>query len=422
MANHWKIEDRIEPTLQGDMPVEHISFLRGPKPAPVGLYARAATLALVLMYLGFALGFAVTNGRSYPELVGVGLGCLAAVMIPVWISGWWDENKNQRTRYKVAAWAAAILLAVQVVGFVSLRESWQQLVQGKPLTSEELEKRAHRCERGGDLACAEDSWSQYVKRSQDDGRAFAMLGMIKSRRDDHAGAIEQFEKAIAQGTGAYDLFAYYAASLAKVGRTDDAIEWYYGALAAVPSLVDVRASLAKLLVNKSRHYEALALLQAFDSQREASGRPAYFTGQRIAIEKSIGEQVRDHAHGESLRLSAYGGHFFAPVTLGKARPMPFMVDTGATLTSLNQDMLLDSSVSFRTVDSDARMITADGRRVPAEVVVLASIQVGPHRLTNVKAVVCKDCVPLLGASVLSKFNMQSSKVRGSEFLTLAPRP
>lgn len=423
MANHPEPDGRIEPTLDSVVLLEHISFLRGPLQVPAGVYLRSATLGLVVLYLGFNLAIAISNRRSYPELLGVCLGSLLVVMTPVWIAGWWNDNRNQRTRYKVAAGTAAILLALQVAGHFSLRGSVHQLLNnGASLTSDELVQRALRCERGGDLACAEESWSEYLKLRPDDERGLTTLGVVKSKRDDHAGAIQQFERAIAQGAGAYDLFAYYAASLASVGRTDEAIDWYYGALASAPKLVDVRAALAKLLVNKSRRYEALALLQAFDSRLEASGRPGYFTAQRIAIERGIGEAgSTSDATPEALHLSAYGGHFFAPVTLGAARPTAFMVDTGATLTSLSYSMLEQSKVAYRLLDDDARMLTADGRRVPAQVILLETIRVGPHVLRNVKAVVCKDCVPLLGASALSHFDMQSSKTRGLEFLSLVPR-
>ncbi|ROZ72488.1 retropepsin-like aspartic protease [Ramlibacter sp. WS9] len=419
MTHQQEPDGRIEPTLDGGGRLDYISFLRGPKQLAAGVYLRASTWGLVTAYVGFNLFVALSNRRSFPELVGAALGSLLVLMIPVWISGWWDENKTQRTRYKVAACAASVLLVVQAGAFLSLRGTLQQVLgKNTVLSSEELAQRALRCQQSGDLACAEASWTDFLKLHPDDGRALTTLGVVKSKRDDHTGAIQQFEKAIATGSGAYDLFAYYAVSLASVGRTDEAIEWNYAALAAVPKLVDVRGALARLLVSKSRPYEALALLQAFDSRLEATGGSAYFTAQRTAIEKGITEVG---AAKDPLRLAAYGGHFFAPVSVGPARPAAFMVDTGATLTALSQEMLRASNVEYRLLDSDARMITADGRRVPAQVVMLDAIRVGPHELRNVKALVCKECAPLLGASALSRFDMQSSKVRGLEFLSLAPR-
>ena len=86
----------------------------------------------------------------------------------------------------------------------------------------------------------------------------------------------QFQQAIDAGEGTCDLFAYYADSLAKLDRADEAIDWSYRALSVVPTLVDVRGSLATPLVSRYRPHEALALQQAFDAKAEARGRPAHF--------------------------------------------------------------------------------------------------------------------------------------------------
>lgn len=88
--------------------------------------------------------------------------------------------------------------------------------------------------------CAEQNWANYIRLRPTDSNAIANLGIVMNLRDNHAGAVLQFEKAIDMGEGTYDLFAYYADSLAKLGKTDEAIDWSYKALTVVPQLVDVR--------------------------------------------------------------------------------------------------------------------------------------------------------------------------------------
>lgn len=281
-----------------------------------------------------------------------------------------------------------------------------------------------RCQSNGDLACAESNWKAYLSLRPADVRARVTLGVVRSRRDDHPGAISEFEHAIGEGAGAYDLFAHYAHSLSQVGRSRDAIDWYYSALAAAPQLVDVRSALSRLLVAESRHYEALALLQEFDARLEATGRPAQFAAQRISIEDGIRKAYSvpaSAAPASVLRLSGFDGHFYAPVTVGWSRPSAFMVDTGATLTSLSTRMLSETGAAYQTLDPAATMVTADNRKVRAKVILLDRLQVGGHVLRNIRAVVCDDCVSLLGNSALSWFDMHSSKVRGVEFLALSPR-
>jgi tetratricopeptide (TPR) repeat protein len=289
-------------------------------------------------------------------------------------------------------------------------------------TTEMYKTAIARCMQAGDMDCAEKNWLQVIRLQPNDGNAYANLGIVRNHRDDHAGAIKAFEKAIDLGEGTYDLFSYYADSLAKVGRTDEAIDWSYKALEVVPKLVDVRGSLAKLLVQKKRYYEALALLESFDDHLESVGEHAYFEGQRISIETALARNESAAIEQRTqMRVPKLGDHFYAPVTLGTARPQAFVVDTGASRTVVDDDLLAQSKVHYQQTRSVVPMRTADGRVVKARAVTVDQLKVGPYTLKDENVIVCKGCVPLLGQSALKRFDLQSTKVQGVEFLTLAPR-
>jgi tetratricopeptide (TPR) repeat protein len=278
------------------------------------------------------------------------------------------------------------------------------------------------CMRTHDLQCAEDNWLQYIRLRPTDGNAVANLGIVMNRRDNHEGAILQFERAIDLGEGAYDLFAYYADSLTKIGRAEDAIDWSYKTLAVVPRLVDVRGSLAKLLVLQKRYYEALSLLEGFDDQLKNSGHAPYFEGQRIAIEAAIARNSRNAAAERAgLRLPKHGDHFFVPVTLGESRPSAFMIDTGASGVSISEDFLAESKVNYKVVKDSVSLRMADGRKIIGRVVTVPSLKIGPYELKGAMVFTCKSSGLLLGQSALSKFDLKSSRVQGVEFLTLSPR-
>lgn len=424
MVKGLQLDERIEPSasLDADISLANISFLRkGPAPVPASGWLRAAAVGAMLLLLLFNLAMARAAHLGGPEIAGTVVGTFLFPMLVVWLSSWWGEKRSQRSRYRIFLATVLVLLTLNVGAMVARRGYLHLLpgVQAGPATAEDLQAQALRCERARDLACAEDNWNKYLLLRPDDGYGLAYLGMIKSRRDDHDGAIAQFEKAVAKGMGAYDMFAYYGQSLAKAGRTEEAVDWHYRALTAAPSLVDVRGALARLLVGQGRHFEALSLLQSFDAQAEAKGQQPYFTAQRIAIENGIASTTSaTDVPGTQIRLPAYAGHFFAPVAIGSARPVAFMVDTGASLTTVSEAYLQSSKVEYRVVDGNAWMLTADGRRVGARVVMLDTLQVGPYVLRQVKAMVCRDCAALLGQSTLSRFDMQSSKQQGVEFLSL----
>jgi predicted aspartyl protease len=284
----------------------------------------------------------------------------------------------------------------------------------------DLKSYAVQCMRDNDLECAERRWSEYLDVQPNDGSAVASLGIVQSRRGEDADAVVTLKKSIDMGEGTYDIFAFYAESLGRLGRTDEAIDWSYKSLSVVPSLVDVRGNLAKLLLKKQRPYEALGLLSAFDAHLEAIGQQPYFQGQRISIESAAKQAPGPEEKGQ-LRLTRMDGNFMAPVTLGDAPVNDFMVDTGATFTTVSEKFLKDSKVRYELAVPSLHMRLADGRSVQARGVTVESLKVGPFELRDVQVVVCPGCQLLLGQAALSRFDLASSRVEGVEFLTLKPR-
>ena len=332
----------------------------------------------------------------------------------------WDSGSD-RSHVKTFVLAAGLMAAIGL-GALAVHEDvgalWRRAF-GPPLTADEMRDRIGRCEREADLPCAQETLESLLKKHPDDLTARAHLGLVMAHRDDDAHAVVEFKRAIDGGEGTYDLFAWYADSLARLGRSDEAIEWSYRSLSLVPNLVDVRGKLARLLVARGRPYEALSLLASYDADATAKGHHGYFEGQRIAIESALATAAPSAAG--SLRLPVMAGHFYAPVALGDGKPLAFMVDTGASATTVTPAMLDEAKVDYRIVQPVVTMTTADGRHVAAQGITIPTLHVGPYILRDVPAVRCDHCVALLGQASLSHFDLRSSLTQGVEFLTLTPR-
>jgi predicted aspartyl protease len=283
-----------------------------------------------------------------------------------------------------------------------------------------LQTTAVNCQQNNDLPCAEANWTQYIKLRPMDTRAIANLGFVLNHEDKDPQAIAQFEKDISMGEGTYDIFAYYADSLAKVGRTDEAIDWSYKTLKIEPSLVDVRGKLSKLLVMKQRNYEALALLAEFDQYLDTRGQQPYFTGDRMAIESALHDGMTKSGETKGIRMEKLDGTFYAPVSVGESGTRAFVVDTGATEVLLNDDFLVASKAPYKIVRAHVIAKLADGREVEAKEVMIDHMLVGPIEVDNVKAMSCGQCELLLGEDALSRFNMNMTQVQGVDVATLAP--
>jgi len=98
-----------------------------------------------------------------------------------------------------------------------------------------------------------------------------------------------------------------------------------------------------------------------------------------------------------------------------------MVDTGASATTVTAELLDEAKVDYRVVQPVVTMTTADGRRVAAQGITIATLRVGPCVLHDVPAVKCAHCVALLGQASLSRFDLRSTRTQGVEFLTLTLR-
>jgi clan AA aspartic protease (TIGR02281 family) len=115
------------------------------------------------------------------------------------------------------------------------------------------------------------------------------------------------------------------------------------------------------------------------------------------------------------------GNFMVPVTVGQAPVSDFVVDTGASFTTVSEQFLQDSKAHYQLAVASLHMRIADGRSVQARGINIDSMKVGPFELHDVQVVVCQGCQLLLGQAALSQFDLSSSKVQGVEFLTLKPR-
>ncbi len=291
-----------------------------------------------------------------------------------------------------------------------------------PLQGADALREANRCYAGDDLHCAENYLRAYLVSAPQDAHSMALLGVTLNRLGQHAQAVQQFEAALNLGWATYDTFAYYALSLAALGRTDDSIKWNYRALATVPNLVDVSGTLAQQLTQQGHADEALALLTAFDDEMAAKGQNAYFMAQRIVIEDKIEQQRRADPGAKTIfEVANLEGHFSVPVKLGEAHYAAFIVDTGATTTLVSNKLLASSKAKYAMLNRDASGMLADGRTVKGAFVRLDEVLVGTVALKDLDAFACDTCGLLLGQSALKHFDLHSARSAGVEFLTLTER-
>jgi Flp pilus assembly protein TadD len=136
--------------------------------------------------------------------------------------------------------------------------------------------------------CAAANYNGYLKAYPNDPIVNAKLGIARTRAGHHREAVPFYKHAEDLGVVTYDMYAGYAISLDATGDLDGAIRANLKALELVPSLVDVRGSLAAQLVRKGQAKDAVELLQEFDTYLKKHGERPYFTAQIASIKEMAG--------------------------------------------------------------------------------------------------------------------------------------
>lgn len=126
----------------------------------------------------------------------------------------------------------------------------------------------------------------YIAKNTSNPRAYGMLAMALSRSQRYEESIPYFQKRISFGGYGYDVSAFYAKSLDATGNINESIVWNKKALEFVPTLIDVRKTLAEQLVKVGKKQEAITLLESFDDGRVQKGQNRIFTAQIEAIKNS----------------------------------------------------------------------------------------------------------------------------------------
>ena len=147
-------------------------------------------------------------------------------------------------------------------------------------------KQANDCYLLNQFDKATDILKKYIAKNPTNPRAYGVLAMSLARSQKYEESIPYFQKRISFGGYGYDICAFYARSLDATGNINESIVWNKKALELVPTLIDVRKTLAEQLVKTGKKQEAINLLQTFDDGREQKGQSRIFTAQIEAIKNS----------------------------------------------------------------------------------------------------------------------------------------
>jgi aspartyl protease family protein len=181
---------------------------------------------------------------------------------------------------------------------------------------------------------------------------------------------------------------------------------YLEAIAEAQKLADaIRSAYQSLSEDEARKSAVLSIWEATERRFSAAptvGLKRQFENLRKLSEALVAEKVQGRSSGNTLVV---------PVKLADAdAPVEMVVDSGASLVSLPAPIAQAAGVEIPPDAEEIVLSLADGRRIPARLVRLSRVRVGPFEANDVEAVVLSpevsDAPPLLGMSFLGRYNFR----------------
>ncbi|MGE0528315.1 MAG: aspartyl protease family protein [Bdellovibrionales bacterium] len=347
------------------------------------------------------------------------------------VCGWYgprDYEGSLRARRR-STWLWRAVLAVTVVLITGAYLEWRQwgpfLGDRLVLSLKDLTGRATAvdwsrmgviCSHLRRYSCAADAFGEALRSEPENLDALAGLAIAQTEEHRYAAAVVNFERLIEKGSSHVHTMAYYGRALHGLQRFAEAERWYYEALSLHPGLVDIADQLIDLLLRKRAYTEALSVIGNISAQvpqlRE------HLIPRAAAISELVGRAPQGTKR-RTVRLASVQGHHYVPIQfLGTLSPAFFMVDTGATLLTLNYDFVMKHNPSGLEFVGDGDVQLADGRRARGQFVVFKTLKAGPWHLQNIRAVICDGCALLAGKSFLRQFQTTTVQRDGVEYMSL----
>lgn len=260
-------------------------------------------------------------------------------------------------------------------------------------------------------SCKETSLAQAFKKDPKNVTINGEYAIALTESGKHDQAILAFQRYFTQADGTWRHQMHFAKSLGEKEYFNDAKEWYYKAIKANPSNLEIAESMMSMLTKSHNYGEALSIIGHFNMTIPQTQK----TWHKLAID--LKNQFKDYQAKYAIKnmtVSKLGNYFFAPAIVGGAMDIQlFIVNPESTYTTVDLAYLKANGIAFE--DKGKIEVTANsGQSVHGTKVVIPAMIFGAFSLKDVEAIACDNCAFVAGKSILGKLAIETSQVQNAQ--------
>lgn len=293
---------------------------------------------------------------------------------------------------------------------------WYKTISTLKMTTAKDEARmAFVCKNLEKHLCAAKAYTKALAKSPKSFNLAGALGIELSKIGQHDRAILTFQNFFSHADGTDEHKRHYARSLSNKEYIDDATEWYYKSLQANAKNFDAAKELIHHLVKNELHTEALSVIGHYNTLFPKTIK------QWQKLTQEVKEQYTNYTSRydiKEIKIAGINKYLHAPVRFpNSSETQLFMVDPESEFLTVDLLQLQNFGVDYKDLGEKEVMAT-NGRYLKGKQIILPELNVGPFKLTDVKAMACENCAFLLGKTVMKRLNFKSQDNKGIKYITL----
>lgn len=324
------------------------------------------------------------------------------------------KSMSSKNLLKFSAFALSALAltygATEWKGFLAERVAYNIKSSVKLNSAQDEFRMALVCHKLEKQNCKESALHNAFQKDPKNTLFNGEYAIVLTEAGKHDQAILAYQKFFSQEDGNWRHHYNYAKSLGEKEYYNDAKEWYYKAIRANPSNLEIAESMMSMLTKSYNFGEALSIIGHFQMNVPQTQK----TWHKLAID--IKNQFKEYQQKYSVKnmtVSKLGSYFFAPVIVGGAMDIQlFIVNPESTYTTVDMTYLKNNGIPFE--DKGAIEVTSSGgQKISGTKVVLPAMIFGAFSLNSIEAVACENCAFVAGKSILDKLNIQTAQINNT---------